>query len=169
MSPVWNYLGLWNVPRVTQEALLRLALKAGRAKLKTGWRRHIWTTSLVPRLIIARAASICGLQLRTLLYALSLAAAGCEPQQEPLKSLSRWGCEQWSLGWAGLWCSKSSDLSGQGGSICWRQGENPPSWIPRSLWQPVGMALRLPAFWAAFERAAVIAGAWHGKAQWILV
>lgn len=53
---------------MTQEVLLRLALKAGRTKLKTGWRSHIWTTSLVPRLIVAWAASACGLQLRTLLY-----------------------------------------------------------------------------------------------------
>lgn len=107
------------------------------------------------------AASACSLQLRALLYALSVATAGCEPQQEPLKFLSRWGCEQWFLGWAGLWGSASSDLSRQGESVCWRQGGNTPSWTPRCLWQLAAIAPWLLPFWAAFERAAVIAGAWH--------
>lgn len=93
----------------------------------------------------------------------------CEPQQEPLESLSPWVYEQWSLGWAALWISASADLSGQGESVCWRQGENTPSWTPRCLWQPVGMALWLPPSWAVFERVAVIAGASHVKVQWIVV
>lgn len=76
---------------MTEEALLRLTLKRGRAKLKTGQRRHIWTTSLVPRLIIAWAVPTGGLPLRTPLYALSFPAAGCEPQWESLKFFFLWG------------------------------------------------------------------------------
>lgn len=112
---------------MTREALLWLAVKSGKVEFKTSWRRRIWTTSLVPRLIIPWAASAYSPQLRTLLSALSLAAAGCDPQQEPSKPLSPWAREQWSLRWAGLWCSAASDLGRQGESVWWGQGEIPPS------------------------------------------
>lgn len=84
----------------------------------------------MPRLIIPGAASACSPQLRTLLLTLSLAAAGCDPQQEPLKTLSPWVREQRSLRWASLWSSAASHL-GKGGEGLAETGRHPPaSWTP---------------------------------------